>query len=874
MLSKPIRKIIMTTSIAIVTATSLVFSSPMMKSISVEAAAINTQAGKVTVLADSLWAYGSASWSDKNKTYTKGTALTVTEKHNVDGGEMYKLSNGLFISAHPKYVSFKASASSPTPTPETAEIMLTTENLNLRKGAGVNQGVILTIPKGKQVKVISLSGEWVQVDYQGNRGYVLAKYLKGSSPIPTEPKPEIPSGERIMKETTENLNLRSGAGANYSKLLTIAKGEKVIVLSTSGEWAKIDYQGKVGYVSSLYLKIVENDPIKPSPPVVETPLIKEERKTTENLNLRSGAGTNYAKLLTIPKGEKVTVLDESGGWAKIDYQGKVGYVTSTYLVVMETTPIKPDPPVDESPVLDEERKTTENLNMRTGAGTQNQIVLTIPKGTRVTLLSENGEWAKIRYLDKIGYVSALYLEKVEITPPVIEPAPTPEEPVITKDLRIVTGNLYLRSEAHGESSILRILNKGTIVEVESLTGKWAKITHEGTTGYASSEYMSSYDGEAIEIPTEEPTESEEDLRETLYNLNMRKGPGTDQSIVLTIPKGTILLLIEVEGLWGKVNYQGQAGYVSMDYLTKVSDSHGPEDSELQGKLDHVDQVNYTNEDILVSGWAKMESGVKEVKVYLNSKVQGTAKYGILRPGDENPNTGFTYMIKRNNLFPGVNKILVVITGNQGERVTYTRTIKVNKVPVIVIDAGHGGKDSGASGILNGTKVYEKTYVLQFASALNDALSSSGFQTIMTRNKDQFIELNDRAKIGNNNHADLFFSLHHDYNDSTSTKGAFVIYPSYKTKSISASIVEESMDVANHVKQSLTDLGFNNRKNGSDKNLSGNTLAVLRETETRSILAELGYLSNAEDLSKISDPVFQKAMAQNLTKQLKAYFKMN
>ena len=797
MLSKRIKNAIITTSVALAMGTSFILPSSLNEPIRVEAAVMDRQSGNLTVTAYSLWTYGSANWADKIKTYSKGTIFTVTEKHSVDGREMYKLTNGLFISANPAYVSFSATA-------------------------------------GTDFRV-----------------------------------------------TMDNLNLRSGAGTSYQRILTIPKGAEVTVLSESNGWAKLDYNGKVGFASSEYLRVMATT----TPPEVETPTFSDSRETTDNLNMRTGAGTQYAVILTIPKGGKATVLSESNGWAKLDYNGKVGYASSQYLKSMETTPESPTPPVVETPSTNDERKTTENLNIRTGAGTENKILLTMPKGSSVLVLDESNGWAKVDYKGTIGYASAEYLEKVENAPPIVTPEPLPvptpepepmpepapeEQPAISKDLRIVTGNLYLRADADGESSILTILAKGTIVEVESLSGKWAKLTHEGMTGYASTKYMSPYGGETPEEPKEEIA----DIRETTNNLNLRKGPGTDQDILLTIPKGTFITILEIEGDWGKVTYNGQMGYVSIDYLTKVTTPDGQESPELYGQLDNLDQVHYKNEDITVSGWAKMETGVKDVKVYLNSRIQGTANYGVIRSDQGNSSTGYRYTVKRNSLFPGENKILVVVTGNQGERFTYTRTIQVNKVPVIVIDPGHGGKDSGAAGLLNGFKVYEKTYVLQFASALNDALSTSGFKTVMTRNSDQFIELSDRAKIGNDQHADLFFSLHHDYNGSSTSKGAFVIYPSMKTNSISDSIVDESMDVAGYVKKSLMDMGFDNRRNGTDKSISGYTLAVLRQTQTRSILAEIGYMSNAEDLSKISDPVFQKAMAYNLTKQLKAYFKMN
>lgn len=910
MLSKHIKKVIIATSVALVMGTSFILPHPLiMDPITVEAAVVNSQSGNLTVTASSLWSYGSANWSDRTRTYSKGTKLTVIQKHTVDGREMYKLSNGNYISANPRYVSFKATGSNPSVAPSQKSSMKTTENLNMRRGAGTNHGIILTIPKGKEVKVISISGDWANVDYNGKVGYASAKYLtksNSSNPTPTPPSVETPSSN-VNKKTTENLNMRTGAGTTHSRILTIPKGSKVIVLSESNGWSKLNYNGKIGYASSDYLQAIATAPVNPTPtpkpPVVETPTSNVNKKTTVNLNMRTGAGTNHGRILTIPKGATVIVLSENAGWAKLNYNGKVGYASLDYLQALANTPVKPaptptpKPPVVETPSSSDERKTTENLNLRTGAGTTNQRILTIPKNSSVLVLSETNGWAKINYGGKIGYVSSSYLKKVAVTAPVPKPEPTPEPtptpepkpeptpeeiPTEGTDMRMITGNLYLRTAADGNSNVITILEKGTVVEVESLTGKWAKITYEGQVGYASTKFMKQIDDTIMpdpETPVETPEETPEetlDIRENTLNLNLRKGPGTNHDILVTMPKGSILTVTEIVGQWGKVSYGGYTGYASLDYMKKVYDpsSGGAADSDAHGKMDGMNVVNYSNVDITVSGLANIDSGVKSVRVYLNSKIQGSASYGLKRSDDSNQNTGYRYVIKRNNLFPGENQILVVVSGNNGEKLTYTKTIQVNKVPVIVVDAGHGGKDSGASGVLNGLKLREKTYALEFAMAFNEALKSSGFKTVMTRSDDRFIELSNRARIGNNNHADLFFSFHHDYSSNANSKGAFVIYPSYKTSSISESTISESRDVAGYVKNAMMEMGFNDRRNGTDKSICGHTLAVLRQTQTKSILAEFGYMSNAEDLSKITDPVFQKAMAYSLTKQLKEYFRMN
>ena len=541
----------------------------------------------------------------------------------------------------------------------------------------------------------------------------------------------------------------------------------------------------------------------------------------------------------------------------------------------------------------------------------------------------------------------------------------------------------MREAADGVSKVLTVLPKGTIVTVESLTGKWAKITYNGMSGYASTNYMSPYTAP----PSTEAPPAEKDVRQTAYNLNMRVGPGTSHGIILTVPKGVMLTIEALEGSWAKVTYNGKSGYVSVDYLTKVVSTtpqppatevpavdtvlkiEGPAGTKdygdqtisgylltkgtLQsisisvnginignatlnqkrddllashaqypnassagfnlsankdvfvngtntvkataklsdgssisesitftynrptfdpvGVLDNKDVVNYKNEDIKVSGYAKIATGVKNVRVYLNGRAQGTAVYGKARTDDGNANTGYEYLIRRNNLFPGENTLRVEVTGNGGEKLEFTKVLKVEKIPTIVIDAGHGGKDPGARGILNGSYVYEKVYVLQFALALEAELKAAGYNTIMTRNNDTFIELNERARIANAAHADLFFSIHHDYNSNPSSKGAFLIYPSTKLTSISESTLKESVDVASAIKQSFIAMGFQDRRNGTDSSISGHTLAVLRQTEMRSVLSEIGYMSNSEDLSKITDPVFQKAMAKGIADKIRAYF---
>ncbi|MDN7244604.1 D-alanyl-D-alanine carboxypeptidase family protein [Planococcus shenhongbingii] len=121
-------------------------------------------------------------------------------------------------------------------------------------------------------------------------------------------------------QTTENLNLRTGASAEHDAAAIIPKGKHVQVLSKSGSWYEVRYGSKTGYVNSAFLKKAG----KPEP-------VLETYAAVENLNLREGAGMEYGIITEIPKGEKVTYLSKNGKWFKVSYGIHTGYVNAGFL---------------------------------------------------------------------------------------------------------------------------------------------------------------------------------------------------------------------------------------------------------------------------------------------------------------------------------------------------------------------------------------------------------------------------------------------------------------------------------------------------------------------------------------------------------------
>lgn len=91
--------------------------------------------------------------------------------------------------------------------------------------------------------------------------------------------------------------------------------------------------------------------------------------------------------------------------------------------------------------------------------------------------------------------------------------------------------------------------------------------------------------------------------------------------------------------------------------------------------------------------------------------------------------------------------------------TPPRAATTDRKRVVVVDAGHGGKDNGTSGLAGRRRIYEKDIALAVALALRDSLRKRGVTVVMTRDDDTFIPLSDRGRYANQHEGDLFLSIH-------------------------------------------------------------------------------------------------------------------
>jgi len=155
----------------------------------------------------------------------------------------------------------------PNPADAIMQVKATEDNLNVRSSAVFTgtANILGKVNKGHVFNVYEIAADYYKVDYNGRYAYIYKTYteeVNATQPEPpvTEPPSnnsgQLPSTTTIGIATVNNLNIRAQATADSAILGKINRDTKVDVLSISGAWAEVSYDGKVGYINKTYLRLV------------------------------------------------------------------------------------------------------------------------------------------------------------------------------------------------------------------------------------------------------------------------------------------------------------------------------------------------------------------------------------------------------------------------------------------------------------------------------------------------------------------------------------------------------------------------------------------------------------------------------------------
>jgi N-acetylmuramoyl-L-alanine amidase len=216
-------------------------------------------------------------------------------------------------------------------------------------------------------------------------------------------------------------------------------------------------------------------------------------------------------------------------------------------------------------------------------------------------------------------------------------------------------------------------------------------------------------------------------------------------------------------------------------------------------------------------------------------------------------------------------------------------------PLIVLDPGHGGRDSGTVG-QHGTR--EDDLILRYARELQRTLLARGYEVILTREDDTYVDHNQRIGLARERHADLFMSLHADAHEDRSVRGASVYTLSQRRSDRMEAEIKQTGDFVLYdvevseddgVGDILLDLAQSATRQNSDRLANAlitsmrpvmpllknpkrrGALLVLLSPDVPAVLVEVAFLSNAKDEANLTSPAWRRQAVDAIANGVDRYF---
>ncbi|WP_018922042.1 N-acetylmuramoyl-L-alanine amidase [Salsuginibacillus kocurii] len=353
-----------------------------------------------------------------------------------------------------------------------------------------------------------------------------------------------------------------------------------------------------------------------------------------------------------------------------------------------------------------------------------------------------------------------------------------------------------------------------------------------------------------EPPSEEPGSDVEGVytaTTTPANLNVRSGPGVEHNQITGLPSGTTVEVLDFEGQWAQIEAENVDGWVHSNYL------------DLQG--DNSDGITLLGEpEIETSGtetvvtWPKIGGSV-DISPYENTYENGTVFslraeaaeiamidnsiegiVGVHQHGGEEQTTLDMTLADGYEVEASASNGYVTATISEASSGGGNETI--------LVDAGHGGRDSGATGY----GMTEKEFVLDVSLHVEEMLEDMGYDVVMTREGDYFVELAERVSIAEQANADSFVSVHANSFNGTAHGSETFWHPNHNA--------EESRQLAQSIQNHLIE-----KLQTHNRGIKEGNFHVIRETTMPSALVEVAFIDNAADAERMAQDWFRVLAAE-------------
>ncbi|PWL52413.1 MAG: hypothetical protein DBY38_10795 [Clostridium cadaveris] len=487
------------------------------------------------------------------------------------------------------------------------EVINITSNLRIRSSASTSSSVLGYLNNGDSFDILGKEGQWYQISHNGTQGYIYGDYVKvieeggnqnsgNDSSNNGGNENTTAQGKGQVINITSNLRIRSKASTDSEIIGYLNNGDTFDILGKEGQWYQISRNGTNGYIHGDYVKVIEeggnqnpgsdsgnngvneNNSVQSNGQVINV---------TSNLRIRSSASTSSSVLGYLNNGDSFNILGKEGQWYHISYNGIQGYIHGDYVKEIQGNAEDSGNGNSGNNGSSNENNSvagktgqvinvSTGLRMRSGAGTNYEVVGWLYEGDNFEILGKEDSWYKINKNGVNAYIHSDYVKVLENGDGNQNNSGSGsnsggETSKASKGNVINAPNgLRIREGAGTNYSVVGWLYDNDEVKIAEKSGQWYKIEAKGVTGYVHSDYIKTSTDEGSNNENTENISKKGKIVNVSTALRVRKEPNTSSEVLGFVYSGSIVDIKGKTGEWYKISYDGQEAYVHSDYVKEVS----------------------------------------------------------------------------------------------------------------------------------------------------------------------------------------------------------------------------------------------------------------------------------------------------------------
>ena len=738
---------------------------------------------------------------------------------------------------------------------------VTTDNLVIYDNRSGSLKPIGKLTKGQVYPRVSDFGNWHRIQFGDIYGYVRKRDTVPDSGSVLKNKNTTYKNQSRSFKALKDLIVYDNTSGKLVPYGIIDKGQSYPVATEYGNWWRVVYADRVGYVrkSEVALPFTKND---------------KYFKVIKNTIVYDNRTGSLVKVGELQQGQVYPRISDYGNWHRIQFGDIYGYIRKSDTIPDNGSTLK-------------NQNTTFNNKSHSFKALQDLVVYDNTSGSLVPfgiidkkqtypIATDYGNWWRVIFSDRVGYVRKSDVETLFTKSDQYFKA---EENIPVYDNR--TGKLVKVGE----------LRKGQVYPRVSDYGNWHRIQFGNIYGYirkSGTSYASGNEIKNINTAYKNQSRTFTALEPvTVYD-------NTSGSLVQfgTIDKGSIFPIATDYGNWWRIVYADRVGYISKDQVkvqTRADDKYfraikntAVYDNR-SGSLKKVGEVlkgqAYSiNRDY--GNWWRVQFG--DIYGYVKKSDTGYATKNEIKNLNQKYNHTIGDLVTKQKVTIYDNssgslvafgeledKVSYSITSDYGnwwrivylDRVGYIRKNEVqaqpNKSIKIFIDPGHGGSDPGADGF----NLIEKDLTLDISKRLSKYLNQyAGIEIKMSRSTDKTVSLSERTKMANNWGADYFVSVHINSCCGATGFESYVHNGNRGTKDAK----EKQKIIHDHIAKNI---------DVRDRGIKSANFHVLRESNMPAILLEYLFISTKEDNDKLKSNSYRDKLARLTAEGIAKAFKL-